>query len=82
MFYNRSVNGSLPRSVDTPSTAQFNPGNGSQNNSLQRKQKRQDSSNALNNIGLPNADGKSVIIKFFIVKDKVPECGLVAHPLL
>ncbi|KAJ8706062.1 hypothetical protein PYW07_010839 [Mythimna separata] len=53
---NRSVNGSLPRSVDTPSTVQFNTGNGSQNNSLQRKQKRQDSSNALNNLGLPTTE--------------------------
>ncbi|XP_063835341.1 irregular chiasm C-roughest protein [Ostrinia nubilalis] len=52
---NRSVNGSLPRSVDTSSTVQFNPGNGSQNNSLQRT-KRQDSSNALNNLGLPSGD--------------------------
>ncbi|XP_061725358.1 irregular chiasm C-roughest protein-like isoform X1 [Cydia pomonella] len=51
---NRSVNGSLPRSVDTSSTVQFNPGNGSQNNSLQRK--RQDSSNALNNLGLPTTE--------------------------
>ncbi|XP_049882134.1 irregular chiasm C-roughest protein-like [Pectinophora gossypiella] len=50
---NRSVNGSLPRSVDTTSTVQFNPGNGSQNNSLQRPNKRQDCSNALNNLGLP-----------------------------
>ncbi|KAJ2943111.1 hypothetical protein O0L34_g18801 [Tuta absoluta] len=49
---NRSVNGSLPRSVDTASTVQFNPGNGSQNNSLQRPSKR-DSSNALNSLGLP-----------------------------
>ncbi|KAF9799007.1 hypothetical protein SFRURICE_011646, partial [Spodoptera frugiperda] len=57
---NRSVNGSLPRSVDTPSTVQFNNGNGSQNNSLQRKQKRQDSSNALNNLGLPTPDASRV----------------------
>ncbi|XP_073965608.1 irregular chiasm C-roughest protein-like, partial [Choristoneura fumiferana] len=51
---NRSVNGSLPRSVDTASTVQFNPGNGSQNNSLQRK--RQNSSNALNNVGIPTTE--------------------------
>ncbi|KAG6465138.1 hypothetical protein O3G_MSEX014955, partial [Manduca sexta] len=53
---NRSINGSLPRSVDPPSTVQFNPGNGSQNNSLQRSAKRQDSNNALNNLGLPNPE--------------------------
>ncbi|KAL4707087.1 hypothetical protein ACJJTC_011413 [Scirpophaga incertulas] len=50
---NRSVNGSLPRSVESSSTVQYNPGNGSQNNSLQRTTKRQDSSNALNSLGLP-----------------------------
>ncbi|XP_072933890.1 irregular chiasm C-roughest protein-like [Epargyreus clarus] len=49
---NRSINGSLPRSVDTPSTVQYNP-NSSQNNSLQRTAKRQGSSNALNNLGVP-----------------------------
>ncbi|CAH2098731.1 unnamed protein product [Euphydryas editha] len=48
---NRSINGSLPRSVDTPSV-QYNASNGSQSNSLQRAAKRQDSSSALNN--LPN----------------------------
>ncbi|XP_045457394.1 irregular chiasm C-roughest protein-like [Melitaea cinxia] len=48
---NRSINGSLPRSVDTPSV-QYNASNGSQSNSLQRAAKRQDSSVALNN--LPN----------------------------
>ncbi|XP_028035173.1 irregular chiasm C-roughest protein-like [Bombyx mandarina] len=53
---NRSINGSLPRSVDTPSTVQYNVGNGSQNNSLQRSTKRQDSSSALNNLGLPTAE--------------------------
>ncbi|XP_053620769.1 irregular chiasm C-roughest protein-like isoform X2 [Plodia interpunctella] len=53
---NRSVNGSLPRSIDTPSTVQFNPNSGSQNNSLQRTTKRQDSSNALNSLGLPNPE--------------------------
>ncbi|KAL0859870.1 hypothetical protein ABMA27_010207 [Loxostege sticticalis] len=52
---NRSVNGSLPRSIDTSSTVQYNPNNGSQNNSLQRT-KRQDSSNALNNLGLPSGE--------------------------
>ncbi|XP_047541036.1 irregular chiasm C-roughest protein-like isoform X1 [Vanessa atalanta] len=49
---NRSINGSLPRSVDTPSSVQYNASNGSQSNSLQRATKRQDSSGALNN--LPN----------------------------
>ncbi|CAH0403755.1 unnamed protein product [Chilo suppressalis] len=53
---NRSVNGSLPRSVDTSSTVKYNPGNGSQNNSLQRSAKRQDSNNALNNLGLPSTE--------------------------
>ncbi|CAG9789956.1 unnamed protein product [Diatraea saccharalis] len=53
---NRSVNGSLPRSVDTSSTVKYNPGNGSQNNSLQRSAKRQDSNNALNNLGLPTTE--------------------------
>ncbi|XP_013197490.1 irregular chiasm C-roughest protein [Amyelois transitella] len=56
MTPNRSVNGSLPRSIDTPSTVQFNPNSGSQNNSLQRSGKRQDSSSALNSIGLPNPE--------------------------
>ncbi|XP_047509319.1 irregular chiasm C-roughest protein-like [Pieris napi] len=51
---NRSINGSLPRSIDTPSV-QFS-GNGSQNNSLQRSAKRQDSSNALNNLGVPSTE--------------------------
>ncbi|CAH0718480.1 unnamed protein product, partial [Brenthis ino] len=46
---NRSINGSLPRSVDTPSSTQYN-GNGSQSNSLQRSNKRQDSSAGLNNL--------------------------------
>ncbi|KAJ0170539.1 hypothetical protein K1T71_013910 [Dendrolimus kikuchii] len=53
---NRSINGSLPRSVDTPSTVQYNPSNASQNNSLQRSTKRQDSSSALNNLGLPPSE--------------------------
>ncbi|XP_068624403.1 irregular chiasm C-roughest protein-like [Battus philenor] len=57
---NRSINGSLPRSVETSSTVQFNAGNGSENNSLQRSTKRQDSSNALNNLGVPAGDGVRV----------------------
>ncbi|CAK1549212.1 unnamed protein product [Leptosia nina] len=52
---NRSINGSLPRSIDTPSV-QYTAGNGSQNNSLQRSGKRQDSSNALNNLGVPSTE--------------------------
>ncbi|CAH2061858.1 unnamed protein product, partial [Iphiclides podalirius] len=56
---NRSINGSLPRSGDLP--AQFNTGNSSsQNNSLQRSTKRKDSSSALNNLGLPTAEGNRV----------------------
>ncbi|XP_052743117.1 irregular chiasm C-roughest protein isoform X2 [Bicyclus anynana] len=47
---NRSINGSLPRSVDTPSSVQYNASNGSQSNSLQRSTKRQDSSTALNTL--------------------------------
>ncbi|XP_013178589.1 PREDICTED: irregular chiasm C-roughest protein-like [Papilio xuthus] len=57
---NRSINGSLPRSVETTSTVQFNATNGSQNNSLQRSTKRQDSSNALNNLGVPTGEGGRV----------------------
>ncbi|KPJ16356.1 Irregular chiasm C-roughest protein [Papilio machaon] len=57
---NRSINGSLPRSVETSSTVQFNATNGSQNNSLQRSTKRQDSSNALNNLGVPTGEGSRV----------------------
>ncbi|GBP87754.1 Irregular chiasm C-roughest protein [Eumeta japonica] len=49
---NRSVNGSLPRSVDSTSTVQYNPGN-SQSNSLQRSIAKRDSSSALNSLGLP-----------------------------
>ncbi|CAK1595000.1 unnamed protein product [Parnassius mnemosyne] len=56
---NRSINGSLPRSVETSSTVQFNAGSGSQNNSLQRSTKRQDST-ALNNIGVPTAEGNRI----------------------
>ncbi|CAH2240786.1 irregular chiasm C-roughest protein-like [Pararge aegeria] len=52
---NRSINGSLPRSVDTPSSVQYNASNGSQSNSLQRSTKRQDSSNALNTLSSEGA---------------------------
>ncbi|XP_041985812.1 irregular chiasm C-roughest protein-like isoform X2 [Aricia agestis] len=52
---NRSINGSLPRSIDTPSSAQYNA-NGSQNNSLQRSTKRLDSSGTLSNIA-QNGEG-------------------------
>ncbi|XP_031765183.2 irregular chiasm C-roughest protein-like [Galleria mellonella] len=57
---NRSVNGSLSRGIDTPLTVQYNPGNGSQNNSLQRSTKRQDSSNALNNLGVPSGEANRI----------------------
>lgn len=52
----RSINGSLPRSVDTPSSAQYNTSNGSQSNSLQRSTKRNESNTALNNLA---NDGKN-----------------------
>ncbi|XP_045780934.1 irregular chiasm C-roughest protein-like isoform X2 [Maniola jurtina] len=53
---NRSINGSLPRSVDTPSSTQYNASNGSQSNSLQRATKRPDNSNTLPSEGarVPN----------------------------
>ncbi|XP_050679534.1 irregular chiasm C-roughest protein-like isoform X1 [Leptidea sinapis] len=57
---NRSINGSLPRSVDTPSVY-----TGSQSNSLQRG-KRQDSSNGLNNLGVPSSE-----------VSRVPNCGIL-----
>lgn len=59
LLFNRSVNGSLPRSVDSSSTVQFNPGNNSQNNSLQRSvaNKRLDSSNDLNSVGVSSNEG-------------------------
>ncbi|KAM3968931.1 irregular chiasm C-roughest protein-like [Aphomia sociella] len=57
---NRSGNGSLSRSIDTPLIVQYNPGHGSQNNSLQRSTKRQDSSNALNNLGLPSGEANRI----------------------
>lgn len=53
-----SMTGSLPRSVDTASTVQFNSGNTSLNNSLQRatlsNKLSEDNSDAINSIGLPS----------------------------
>ncbi|XP_063370521.1 irregular chiasm C-roughest protein-like isoform X2 [Cydia amplana] len=49
---NRSLQGSLTRSIDTASTLPLSAGNGSQNNSLQRT-KTQDETDAINNLGLP-----------------------------
>ncbi|XP_047999973.1 irregular chiasm C-roughest protein-like isoform X3 [Leguminivora glycinivorella] len=49
---NRSLQGSLTRSIDTASTLPLSVGNGSQNNSLQRT-KTQDETDAINNLGLP-----------------------------
>ncbi|XP_073965605.1 irregular chiasm C-roughest protein-like [Choristoneura fumiferana] len=50
---NRSLQGSLTRSIDTASTLPLSAGNGSQNNSLQRTKKPQDETDAINNLGLP-----------------------------
>ncbi|XP_039761634.1 irregular chiasm C-roughest protein-like isoform X2 [Pararge aegeria] len=48
----RSLQGSLTRSIDTASTLPLSAGNGSQNNSLQRTNKP-DETDAINNLGLP-----------------------------
>ncbi|XP_038217087.1 irregular chiasm C-roughest protein-like isoform X2 [Zerene cesonia] len=53
---NRSINGSLPRSIDT--SLQL-AGGGSQSNSLQRA-KRQGSNSALNSLGVPSTEGNRV----------------------
>ncbi|CAG4974936.1 unnamed protein product [Colias eurytheme] len=53
---NRSINGSLPRSIDT--SLQL-AGGGSQSNSLQRA-KRQGSNNAINSLGVPSTEGNRV----------------------
>ncbi|XP_059045843.1 irregular chiasm C-roughest protein-like isoform X2 [Achroia grisella] len=50
---NRSLQGSLTRSIDTASTLPMSTGNGSQNNSLQRTTKSPDETDAINNLGLP-----------------------------
>ncbi|KAI5636232.1 immunoglobulin domain-containing protein [Phthorimaea operculella] len=49
---NRSLQGSLTRSIDTTSTLPLSTGNVSQSNSLQRT-KPQDETDAINNLGLP-----------------------------
>lgn len=55
---NRSLQGSLTRSIDTASTLPLSAGNESQNNSLQRLTKSPDETDAINNLGLPiNNDG-------------------------
>lgn len=57
---NGSMTGSLPRSVDTASTVQYNSGNASLNNSLQRatvtgkQQMLDDTTDAINSVGLPS----------------------------
>lgn len=63
------MNGSLPRSVDSSSTVQFNPGNGSQSNSLQRSigKKRLDSSSDLNSVGYCSNEGECVNLCFNFV---------------
>ncbi|XP_034837561.1 irregular chiasm C-roughest protein-like isoform X2 [Maniola hyperantus] len=48
----RSLQGSLTRSIDTASTIPLSTGNGSQNNSLKRTNKP-DETDAINNLGLP-----------------------------
>ncbi|XP_052747892.1 irregular chiasm C-roughest protein-like isoform X2 [Galleria mellonella] len=50
---NRSLQGSLTRSIDTASTLPLSTGNGSQNNSLQRTNKSPEETDAINNLGLP-----------------------------
>ncbi|XP_068624377.1 irregular chiasm C-roughest protein-like [Battus philenor] len=50
---NRSLQGSLTRSIDTASTLPLSAGNGSQSNSLQRTNKPSDETDAINNLGLP-----------------------------
>ncbi|KPJ16354.1 Irregular chiasm C-roughest protein [Papilio machaon] len=50
---NRSLQGSLTRSIDTASTLPLSAGNGSQSNSLQRTSKPSDETDAINNLGLP-----------------------------
>ncbi|KPJ04828.1 Irregular chiasm C-roughest protein [Papilio xuthus] len=50
---NRSLQGSLTRSIDTTSTLPLSAGNGSQSNSLQRTNKPSDETDAINNLGLP-----------------------------
>ncbi|XP_013145492.1 PREDICTED: irregular chiasm C-roughest protein-like isoform X2 [Papilio polytes] len=49
---NRSLQGSLTRSIDTTSTLPLSAGNGSQTNSLQRT-KPSEETDAINNLGLP-----------------------------
>lgn len=49
----RSLQGSLTRSIDTASTLPLSAGNASQNNSLQRTNKSEDETDAINNLGLP-----------------------------
>ncbi|KAL4707063.1 hypothetical protein ACJJTC_011389, partial [Scirpophaga incertulas] len=49
---NRSLQGSLTRSIDTASTLPLSAGNGSQNNSLQRT-RSPDETDAINSLGLP-----------------------------
>ncbi|XP_052743120.1 irregular chiasm C-roughest protein isoform X2 [Bicyclus anynana] len=53
---NRSLQGSLTRSIDTASTLPLSAGNGSQNNSLKRTNKS-DETDAINNLGLPVGEG-------------------------
>ncbi|XP_013178520.1 PREDICTED: irregular chiasm C-roughest protein-like isoform X2 [Papilio xuthus] len=50
---NRSLQGSLTRSIDTTSTLPLSASNGSQSNSLQRTNKPSDETDAINNLGLP-----------------------------
>lgn len=61
----RSLQGSLTRSIDTASTIPLSAGNGSQNNSLQRTNKS-DETDAINNLGLPVGESKFIfILKYF-----------------
>ncbi|XP_063835310.1 irregular chiasm C-roughest protein-like isoform X1 [Ostrinia nubilalis] len=56
---NRSLQGSLTRSIDTASTLPLSAGNNSQSNSLQRA--KTDETDAINNLGLP-VDGDALPI--------------------
>ncbi|KAJ0170535.1 hypothetical protein K1T71_013906 [Dendrolimus kikuchii] len=66
---NRSLQGSLTRSIDTASTLPLSAGTGSQNNSLQRTNKSEET-DAINNLGLP------------VSSDAGPQTAIYAQPHL
>ncbi|CAG9789954.1 unnamed protein product [Diatraea saccharalis] len=71
---NRSLQGSLTRSIDTASTLPLSAIIGSQNNSLQRT-KSPDETDAINNLGLP-VDGETPPLPIYAQPTTKPNSGV------